>query len=79
MDVRLRCGQSYAQLGWAGLLFLSFEWKSSHGTQRNRQQLGGSYSHYRARVAQIFKESVSKEQGGYMNLFRGLTPVRFSE
>lgn len=42
----------------------------------HRQQLGGSYVQYRARVAQIFRESVAKEQGGYTNLFRGLTPVR---
>lgn len=45
-------------------------------SEHHRQQLGGSYAQYRARVAQIFRESVAKEQGGYMNLFRGLTPVR---
>lgn len=36
---------------------------------------GVSYEAYHARTRAIFREIIAKEEGGIMNLFRGLTPA----
>lgn len=43
--------------------------------ERMSKQDHSSYRSYQTRVLDIFREAIAKEHGGYMNLWRGLTPA----